>query len=385
MPVRFDIAIVGGGIAGASLAYRLANSSARSVRRILLLERESLPGYHATGRSAALYTQAYGNAAIRALTVASRAFYDAPPTGFADHPLLTPRGAMVIATRAQADKLEAETLDVQRQAPQVQLIGAAEARALAPMLRQDYAALAAYEPDAMDMDVNSILQGCLRGAKAAGVDIRTDAPVTDLARLNDGWRLETPTGAVTAGIVVNAAGAWASEVAALAGAQKIEITPKRRTAFLFKGPAGLNLSDTPMVIDVDEQFYFKPDAGLILGSPADETPMPPHDASPDELDIAVGADRIQRAADLPIRRIESSWAGLRSFTSDKTPVVGFDCAAPGFFWFAGQGGYGIQTAPAMAAVATALLEGTPIAHTLPKLALSATALAPDRFSAPPRQ
>lgn len=370
----FDIAVVGAGMAGASAAYFLS-----AEKRVVLLERESHPGYHATGRSAALYAAAYGNAPIRALTVASKPFYDDPPEGFAAQPLLKPRGALVIARADQVARLEGETADIRRQVPAVRLVDAAEALALSPALKPGYVAAAAYDADAMDMDVDAILQGFLRGARARGAQLRVDAEVMDLAGRNGGWRIETASGPIDAEIVVDAAGAWATPLARMAGARTIEIQPKRRTAFLFRPPEIAGLERSPLTVDVEEQFYFKPDAGLMLGSPADETPLPPQDVQPEEWDIAVGADRIQQAADLPIRRIERSWAGLRSFAADKTPVVGFDPDSPGFFWLAGQGGYGIQTAPAMGALTAALILGRPISDALARLDFSAADVSPDRF------
>lgn len=372
----YDVAIIGAGMAGASAAFFLADDL-----RVLLLERESRPGYHATGRSAALYTQAYGNAPIRALTVASKPFYDAPPTGFAVQPLLSPRGALVIARSDQVAKLEAETAEVQQLAPQVRLVDADEARRISPALRADYVAAGSYEPDAADMDVDAILQGFLRGARAKGADLRTGAEVLELVQQGAGWRIETRAGAFETGVIVNAAGAWATTLARMAGARAIDVTPKRRTAFLFKPPTDLDVARSPLTTDVDEQFYFKPDAGLILGSPADETPVEPQDAQPEELDVAIGVDRIQRAAELPIRRIEHRWAGLRSFAKDKTPVVGFDDDAPGFFWLAGQGGYGIQTAPAMGALAASLICGRSLSSALSGVGFTADWTAPQRFGA----
>jgi len=373
-PQAFDIAIVGGGMAGASAACFLA-----AERRVVILERESRPGYHSTGRSAALYTQAYGNAAIRALTVASKPFYDAPPPGFAENRLLSPRGALFIARPEQVSRLEAETEAAQRFAPRVRMLEGAEAVRLCPALRPDYIAAGSYEPDAMDMDVDAILQGFLRGARHRGAVVQTDAEVLDLTETGSGWRIDTRAGAFEASVVVNAAGAWASPLAEMAGAQPIDIQPKRRTAFLFRPPAIPRLMNAPMTCDTDEEFYFKPDAGLMLGSPADETPLPPQDVQPEEWDIAVGADRIQQATTLKVERIESKWAGLRSFAEDKTPVVGFDGQAPGFFWLAGQGGYGIQTAPAMGALAAALVLGKEIDPALAGMGFTAATTSPERF------
>ncbi len=371
----FDIAIIGAGMAGASAAFFLAEG-----RRVLILEREGQPGYHATGRSAALYTQAYGNAAIRALTVASKPFFDHPPERFVDAPLLRPRGALFIARSDQISKLEDEARAAQQFAPNVRLVDAAEARRISPALRADYIAAGAYEPDAMDIDVHALLHGFLAGARHKGAMMRADAHVRDLAQLAGGWRIETTAGPFEAEIVVNAAGAWASDIGRMAGAAHIEIMPKRRTAFLFKAPQLPGLEASPLTVDVDEMFYFKPEAGLMLGSPCDESLQAPQDIQPENWDIAVGVDRIQQAANLPVRRIERRWAGLRSFAPDKTPVVGFDQEAPGFFWLAGQGGYGIQTAPAMGAITAALIDGVPAPDPLARLGFSALMLTPTRFA-----
>lgn len=372
---RYDVAIIGAGIAGAGAAFFLGGAA-----RILLLEQEERPGYHTTGRSAAVYTQAYGNDAIRALTVASKAFYDAPPSGFADGALLTQRGALFIARPDQMDKLAVETALAQTFAPQVRSVDPEEVLRLSPAVRPGYAAGGTYEPDAADIDVDRLLQGFLAGGRRQGVELQSSARVTGLTQLGDGWRIETTTGSYEAGVVVNAAGAWASDIGHIAGAADIAITPKRRTAFLFRAPEIEDFAASPLTIDVDEGFYFKPDAGLVLGSPADETPVVPQDVQPEELDVAVGADRIQQATDMQIRRIEKSWAGLRSFADDKSPVVGFDAEAPGFFWLAGQGGYGIQTAPALSAFAAALILGQPMDPALAALGFKSGALAPDRFA-----
>jgi D-arginine dehydrogenase len=371
----FDVAIIGGGIAGIGLASALGPG-----KRVVLLEQESALGFHTTGRSAALYTQAYGNAAIRALTVASKPFFDRPPDGFAAYPLLTPRGVLLIGRKDQRAAVEREVAAAQKLTPRARLVENAEACALSPALKPDYVDAACYEPDAMDIDVDAMMQGYLASARKNGVDVWTDAGVQDLTQQNAGWRIETQKGAIEAGIIVNAAGAWASSIAMMAGAQSIKITPKRRTAFLVEAPTVPGFTQSAATIDVDEQFYFKPDAGLALISPADETPVEPHDAFPEEIDIAIGADRVQNAANIPIQRVAHSRAGLRSFADDKTPVVGFDQATPGFFWLAGQGGYGIQTSPAMNMVAAALINGHALPEALVQCAVDPGALSPLRFS-----
>ncbi|MFE0758250.1 NAD(P)/FAD-dependent oxidoreductase [Inquilinus sp. NPDC058860] len=371
-----DIAVIGGGIAGASLARAAADNC-----RVLLLERESQPGTHASGRSAALFSETYGNAVVRALSTGSRDVLQAPPEDFAGFVLTRPRGAMHVGRPGQEDAIRSRAEALAALVPSVRELGAAETTARFPVLHR--VAGAVFEPEALDLDTNGMLQGSLRGLRRRGGEVRTEAEVTALARLpGGGWRIETASGPVEAGIVVNAAGAWADAIAALAGVAPVGLVPKRRTAFLFDAP-GHAVDGWPMVVDLDETFYIKPDAGKLLGSPADETPSPPCDAQPEEIDIAVAVDRIERATTLRIRRLTHRWAGLRSFVADKTPVLGFDPEAPGFFWCAGQGGYGFQTAPAMARLGAALLRGGPVPKDLARLGITAAALSPGRFRAGP--
>ena len=364
-----DIVVIGAGMAGASAAWRLAQRF-----DVLLLEREDQPGYHTTGRSAALYTQAYGNAAIRALTVASEPFFRSPPSGFAATPLLTPRGAMLFGRADQTEALEAALRAGRRFVPDMKALDGAEAHRLIPALRPDYVAGAVYEAGAADIDVHALHRGFLRG-----LALRRNAEVTGLDRAGDGWRVRLADETLEARIVVNAAGAWADEIAAMAGVEPIGLVPKRRTAFTFAAEAG----DWPMAIDVDEQFYFKPESGRVLGSPADETPSPPCDAQPEELDVAIAVDRIERATHFTIRRLEQRWAGLRSFVADRTPVAGFDTDAEGFFWCAGQGGYGIQTAPAMGEAVAALVAGEGLPARVRELGLDEAGLGPARLRGAP--
>ncbi len=368
-----DIVIIGGGVAGAAAGFALA-----SRRRVVLLERENQPGYHSTGRSAALFTEAYGNRAIRALTRASRAFFMAPPAGFAEHPLLTPRGTMIIARADQRERFEQSFADAHALVPTVRRITAEEALRLVPVLRPDYVAHAHLEPEAMDIDVHAVHRGYLRGITAHGGRIATDAEVTEIARDGARWRVRSRAGEFAADIIVNAAGAWCDEVAKLAGVAPIGLVPKRRTAITFDMPDPQAIHGWPSVIDVDEQFYVKPDAGRMLASPADETPMPPCDVQPEEFDIAVLIDRLEQATTLQVRRLVSKWAGLRSFVADKTLVAGFDETASGFFWLAGQGGYGIQTSPAMARVAAALIGGQGMPDDLLAMGVTEAVLAPRR-------
>lgn len=376
-----DVIIVGAGIAGASAGYFLA-----ATHRVIVLEREEQPGYHATGRSAALYTATYGSETVRALTLAAGPFFRTPPAGFAEHELLTRRGLLFVAREDQRQTLERHHATVSGLVRDARLLSAAEAIALCPVLRPGHIVAAMLEPDARDIDVAALLHGYLRGLRQHGGRIVTGADVTGVARDAGAWRVDTAAGTFVAPLLVNAAGAWADELALLAGARPLGLVPKRRTAMLVDAPDGHDVAAWPMVVDADEQLYFKPDAGRLLVSPADETPSPPCDARPDEIDVATGIERLQRATTVPVRRVRHSWAGLRTFAADKDLVAGFDPAVDGFFWLAGQGGYGIQTSPSMGRLASALIAGRAIPGELTDLGLSAAALAPDRpaLAAAPR-
>jgi len=374
---EFDFAIVGAGIAGVSVAYHLAPQ-----KRVIILEREHVAAYHTTGRSAALHSETYGSAEIRAITVASGRFYRQPPQGFADHPLLTPRGALVAGRADQETAIRAAAAEYAKLVPSVRWLDPAEVLQRMPLFKP--AAVqggALFEPEADDMDVAAIHGGFLRGARAAGALLRLDAEVIRLERKNNRWLISMRSGEpIAAANIVNASGAWADVLAGLAGAKPVGLVPKRRTAFTFDSPAGLAIEHLPMAIDFDETFYFKPEVGQFLASPADETPSAPCDVQPEEMDIAIAVDRIQTATTLLIRRIKNKWAGLRSFVADKNLVVGYDDAIPGFFWLAGQGGYGIQTGAAAGRLATNLALGQGLPADIAELGVTETALSPRRLT-----
>lgn len=368
-----DVLILGAGMAGASAAYFLAPHL-----RVLVLEREAQPGYHATGRSAALYSETYGNATVRAITTASRPFYFDPPQGFADYPLVTPRGALTVGAASDHDHLRAVWRELRALVPNVQWWTQDQILQRVPVLRPEMAHCGVFEPDAMDMDVHAIHQGFLRGAKAAGAQLVCGAGAQGIRREAGGWHVDTAAGSFSAPILINAAGAWCDELAQLAGVAPVGLVPKRRTAFTTEAPAGCDISAWPLVIDAQESYYFKPDAGLLLMSPANEDPVSPQDVQPEELDVAIAVDRIETATTLQIRQVRRKWAGLRSFVADKTPVVGFAPDAPGFFWLAGQGGYGIQTAPAMGELTAALVRGLPVPAAMAALGVRAEAVSAGR-------
>lgn len=371
-----DFIVIGGGIAGASVAYWLAPHA-----KVLLLERESQPGYHSTGRSAALFMESYGTPQVRALTMASRAFFEASANGFSEFPVLSARGAMMVATHEQQAELAEHWRVLRQVSPRGELLDATSACELTPALRRELLLGAVYEPDAADMDVHAIHQGFLRGLKRAGGQVLCDAGVSALRREGAVWKVQAGAHVCEAPVVVNAAGAWADVVGALAGAQAISLQPRRRSAFIFAPPAGCDASGWPMTAGVDEDWYIKPDAGMLLGSPANVDPVDPHDVQPEELDIAIAIDRIERLTTLTIRRPTRTWAGLRSFVPDGDLVGGFDPEQPGFFWLAAQGGYGIQTSPAMGEACAALLRGQPLPAHIARFGLTASMLSPRRLRA----
>jgi D-arginine dehydrogenase len=370
-----DVVVIGGGIAGASLGYRLTGH-----RKVVMLEAEAQPGYHSTGRSAALFTATYGHAIIRTLTVAARDFLLTPPDGFSETPLMHPRHVLWIGREDQSASLERALREAKATDPDAGVCSLADALAFCPVLDPAYVAGAILEPVGYDIDVNAVHQGYLTAFRRAGGEVVTGQRVQAIQAKSGGWEVSTADETYACAVVVNAAGAWADEVATLAGVAPVGLTPKRRTAITFDPPASATVADWPCVLDVDETFYFKPDAGRILASPADETPSEPCDAWADEMDVAVCVERIQAAADLPVRRIVRSWAGLRSFVADRSPAVGFDAEVPGFFWLAGQGGYGVQTAPAAGRVAAALARGGPIPADIAHEGVTAEDLSPARFN-----
>jgi D-arginine dehydrogenase len=375
MAHTFDIIVIGGGIAGFGLAAFLDGNV-----RALLLEKEAFAGVHATGRSAALFSETYGSEPIRALSRASKAFLARPPEAFQLEPPLRPRGCIYIATRDQQERLLASAATPLMRAA-AEVITASQAQARCPMLRPGHVATALWEPGAQDIDVNALLQAFIRKFRAAGGSVQMGADVTAIAHGADGWRVRANGIDYTAPIVVNASGAWADQVAALAGLAPIGLRPLQRTAVLVDPPAGSEIGGWPCVIDIDEGFYFKPDAGKLLLSPADEQPMDPYDAQPGELDVAIAVDRVEQATTLQVRRVHHRWAGLRSFVADRLPVVGFDPRAPGFFWLAGQGGYGVQTAPALSRMAAALVTGRDVPNDIRQAGVEAGMLSPARLTA----
>lgn len=376
----YDAIVIGGGIAGISLAYELQAGC-----RVALLEAEPQLALHTTGRSAATFLETYGGPQIRALTTGSRAHFENPPEPF-EPQLLRPLGLVWIATEGDEDKLRAMHAEMSALVPDVRLLEPAEAVQINPILKQEYIALAMHEPGAMEIDVHQLHQGYLRGFTERGGVVHADARVTGALRPEDfdddpRWTLTDSTGRrYRAPLVINAAGAWVDVVAATFGARGVGIAPLRRTIFMVASPRGADTAQLPMTGDIESTFYVKPDGDQYLCSPAEEVLRSPSDPRPDELQIARAIEVIDAATHIAPRHVRSSWAGLRSFAPDRIPVVGFDPNVTGFFWYCGQGGYGIQIAPAMARLGAALVRGEQPPTDLVARGLDIDLLSPARFS-----
>ncbi|MEQ1538870.1 MAG: FAD-dependent oxidoreductase [Sphingorhabdus sp.] len=365
----FDVVIVGAGIAGASLAAEISAD-----KSVLLLEAESVAGYHSTGRSAAFWTETYGGPAIQPLTSASGPFLLSPPSTFSETSLLTPRGALHLGHDSDEVVAEAMLVDFARSRVALDRLNSSELATRVTGLREGWST-ALWEPDCCDIDVGGLHNGYLKAARGAGAQILCNAPLTQTHFFNGRWAISAGGNSFTTKTLVNAAGAWADDVAVRSGVMPIGITPFRRTIMQLVVEPGAS-ADLPLVVGLDGSFYFKPEAGgRVWLSPHDEIATEPCDAAPEELDIAMAIDRFQQVVDWEVIRLERKWAGLRSFARDRLPVIGHDRDIPEFFWLAGQGGFGIQTAPAVAAMAGALLMNRK--HEVPNA--NADDYAPDRF------
>lgn len=365
-----DIIVVGAGIAGMSAAAELATQA-----NVLVLEAESQAGYHATGRSAAYFASAYGNEIVRGITAASEPFYRNPPDGFCEADLIRPRDCIFVGRDDQSGSLQRMATEV----PSLAQESAADVRAEIPIFKEEYLAGGLRDRTGGDLDVDAILQGYLRLLKQRGGVLKNKAIVDSIRYESGTWHVRCDDQAFQAGILVNAAGAWADTIAGLAGLDALGIVPMRRTAILIDAPGTESFEHWPLVIDVDEQFYFKPDAGQLLISPANEDESPPCDAQADELDIAIAVDRFMNACDVDFRRINHSWAGLRTFAPDKSFVAGFDPRASGFYWLAGQGGYGVQSAPGLAQLSAHQILKTDLLNEWKTLEKFADGVSPVRF------
>ncbi|MEM8922612.1 MAG: FAD-binding oxidoreductase [Actinomycetota bacterium] len=372
---RPRVVVIGGGIAGVSAAYALAEHP--SEPHVHLVETEQALAHHTTGRSAAQLIVNYGTAPTKALTVAGLDFFQSPPDDLVVAPLLTTRGVLSLAAPAQVGLAETQAAEGRAAGATIELLDATEACRLAPLLRPEPIEVAVFEPESADIDVAGLHQAFVRGVRAAGGTIEPARRVTALGPDGDGWRIDTTDGPLTTDLVVNAAGAWGDEVAAMAGVTPVGLEPRRRTAFMVAAPDGA--PDEPLVAEITHTWYAKRDGAQYLCSPADETPSAPCDAKPEEIDVAMAIDRINTATTLDITSVRSAWAGLRTFSPDETMVLGPDPDRPSFVWCVGQGGTGIQTAPATGRlVADLAIDGAPRAG-LVASGVDASAFAAARF------
>jgi D-arginine dehydrogenase len=369
-----DFLVIGCGMAGAAIASHLARQAS-----VLVLEMEDQPGYHSTGRSAALFSENYGNATIRSLSRASRDFLRSPPPGFCEAPLLKPRTVLMFARSSQRAAFEQMLKSAASPAGSLDHVSAQAALELAGILRPEGLLGGLLDRNAADIEVHELHRGYIKALKHRGGAIKLGACVTDLRRDAGKWLVRCGEESFRADVVVNAAGAWAGRVARIAAAQDIQLQPRRRTAALIDPPPGATPERWPFIVDVKEQIYVKPDAGLLLFSPADETPVDPCDAQPEDLDVAIAVERLQSETTLEVHRIRRKWAGLRSFVPDRSPVIGYDHIQPGFFWVAALGGYGIQTAPALSELAAGLALHDRAELRLAELQLSLNDLSPLRL------
>ena len=370
----FDIAIIGGGIAGMSLAYFLSPH-----RSVVVLEQEAALGYHSTGRSAAEFTLRDNAPAVNALARASHAFLTAPPEGFAPVPILNARGSIIFGTRGKEALVRERFEQAKALGASVEWLGEAALLSRAPILDPGYVAAAYYDPDYWDIDVDALLQAYARHARRNGARVLEKHRFAGARRVGGRWLIETSGETIAAATLVNAAGGWADGVAALCGTAPAGIVPHRRTAITVDLPDDIDAARLPEMNEIEDAFYFKPEGGRLLASPADETPCEAADVQAEELDIAYAAHYVEEATVLSVRRVFKSWAGMRSFSPDRLPVVGPANDEPHFFWLAGQGGYGILTSPALGSLAAALLTESPLPEPLAREGLTAQTFSPSRF------
>lgn len=374
---RSDFLIIGGGVAGLSAAARLTLSGS-----VKLIEAESALGFHSSGRSATFCHYGIGNATVRGLTSFSRAFFQEPPEQFSDYALAKPKAALFIATEAMRDHLNDLATSMRRFSDTVSNVDVPQMLELVPVLRtgEDAIVSGVIDMSGLKLDTNALLQGYARIIRRGGGSLITGQRVGLIARIDGLWQVTTSDGSVHAApILINAAGSWADELAVLAGVQPLGLEPKRRTMIVIDPPQGMDVNDWPFTKTATDDFYMLPDSGRLMASPVDEVPSAPCDAQPEEYDLALAAWKAEQYTTLPVSRIPHKWAGLRSFVADRVPTAGFAPDAPGFFWLTGQGGYGIQTAPAMATIASTLITGDPWPAELAKLGVEEAQIRPERL------
>jgi len=349
--MKYDIIVLGSGIAGISIGAELSKELS-----VCILEKEKIPSYHSTGRSFAFYIETYGNELVRKLTTASKDFFLEYSKTESDSKILNKRGVTHLAQNNQINKLKDNYKDLKKINNDLNILNKKQTLDLLPCLNDEHLNSSIYDCNASDIDVNLLYSVYSKIFKSNNGELITDINIDKISYSNKCWSLDTDKDQYTGSIIVNAGGAWSDEIGTIFNAQKIHLVPKKRTVFCFKPDNNIPLSNEwPVAVDVDEKFYFKCENETILASPADETPSPPIDVQPDEIDIAIGADRISTATKFKFNNIFNKWAGLRNFVSDKSPVIGFDNKVKNFFWLAGQGGYGIQTAPSLSIISANMI------------------------------
>lgn len=370
-----DFLIIGGGIAGVSAAARLAPHG-----RTLLLEAENAFGYHSSGRSATFYHFGIGKSEVRGMTAFSRTHFETQTASGID--LSRPSPALFIATPGMVEALDELEAEMARYSDRLERLDAAGVKAIVPILNTggDRVVAGVIDRAARRLDSEALQQDYRATLKKAGGEAIPDARVVAVAREGDVWTVTTATGErYAAPILINAAGAWCDEIARLAGVEPLGLQPLRRTIIVFDAPAECDVRDWPFTKTAVDDFYMLPESGRLLACPVDEVPSEPGDAQPEEYDIALAASKVEEYTSVPIRRISHSWAGLRTFAHDRVPVAGFAPDAPGFFWLAGQGGYGLQTAPAMSAITEALIAGTAWPEMLTEWGVTPQVMSPERL------
>jgi len=372
-----DFLVIGGGIAGASLGFRLSRHG-----RVTVLEMEPTAGYHSSGRSATYLNLALGLRPVRVLSALSRPFFDEPPLNFADHRLIEPRPALTVARVDQDELLRAKLADIREFSPAAEYVPAVEMASWLPGVRvaEDGIWSGVVDRRACHLDGHGLLQGYLRGVRQCGGSVVLGAAAQQIDHEKGRWRVRTAVGEFVAAILVNASGAWGDRVAELARVTPLGLSPRRRTIVTFDEPSGVRCDPWPFVRSVEESYYFVPESRGLLLSPADETAVEPSDVQPDELDVAIAIDRFETITGLRVDRIRSKWAGLRTFLGDRIPAVGFDPVAPGFFWYVGQGGVGLQTSPALSATGESLIVRNELPPDLARHGVTRESLAPKRLS-----
>ena len=372
-----DFLVIGGGVAGLSAAARLAAQG-----KVIVLEAEEALGYHSSGRSVTFSHYGIGDSTVRGLTSHSRAFFLNPPEGFSEQPIARTASALFVATEEMLPTLDALRAQMERFTDSISPVGEVEMRALCPVLKLGQGAIVSgvLERSGLRLDADALLQGFARAVRASGGEILTGTRIGALHPLGSSWEVESEAGDRFGGaILVNAAGAWADRIASLAGVAPLGLSPRRRTIIVVDPPPGQDPSGWPFVKTAADEFYMLPEAGRLLASPVDEVECEPCDAQPEEYDLALAAWRLEQYTTLSVARIAHRWAGLRTFTADRVPTAGFAPDAPGFFWLAGQGGYGLQTAPAMAEIAESLITGAGWPAGLSKLDVTPEQIRPERL------